>query len=105
MSASNRTLIKVGASTETEMKEKQSRVEDALHAISVAAGENAFENNAATGEFGDMEAMDFIDPTKVTRLGLQNAASIASPILAKDCIIAEAPKHGSPAPGELPQGD
>ncbi len=148
-------LVKVGASTETEMKEKKSRVEDALHATRAAVAEgigpgggvallrarhaldtlhgatlgqdagirivrraleeplrqivaNAgqepsvvlarvveaagnFGYNAATGEYGDMMAMGIIDPTKVTRLGLQNAASIAGLILTTDCIIAEAP--------------
>jgi chaperonin GroEL len=156
-------LIKVGASTETEMKEKKSRVEDALHATraavaegigagggvallragsallplhfgtlgqdagvkivrraleeplrqivtnaggepsvvlgKVAAGDGAFGYNAATGEYGDMLAMGIIDPTKVTRLGLQNAASIASLILTTDCVIVEAPKR------EQPQGE
>jgi chaperonin GroEL len=149
-------LLKVGASTETEMKEKKSRVEDALHATRAAVAEgigagggiallrarpvldalpgrslgqdagvkivrraleeplrqivaNAggepsivvdrvvsgagnFGYNAATGEFGDLVAMGVIDPTKVTRLGLQNAASIASLILTTDCIIAERTK-------------
>ncbi len=146
-------LLKVGASTETEMKEKKSRVEDALHATRAAvaegvgagggvallrarpaldalsgrslgqdagvrivrraleeplrqivanaggepsivverivAGTGNFGYNAATGEFGDLVAMGVIDPTKVTRLGLQNAASIASLILTTDCIIVE----------------
>ncbi len=150
-------LIKVGASTETEMKEKKSRVEDALHATraavaegigagggvallrarsaldtlqfgvlaqdagvkivrraleeplrqivanagqepsvvlgKVVAGEAAFGYDAATGEYGDMIALGIIDPTKVTRLGLQNAASIASLILTTDCVIVEAPKR------------
>jgi len=149
-------LIKVGASTETEMKEKKSRVEDALHATRAAvaegigagggvallrarhaldalegkslgqdaavkivrraleeplrqivansggepaivtarvlAGSGNFGYNAATGEFGDVAAMGILDPTKVTRLGLQNAASIASLILTTDCIIVERPK-------------
>ena len=162
-------LIKVGASTETEMKEKKSRVEDALHATRaavaegigagggvallrarrvldglrcgsleqdagvrivrraleeplrqivanaggepsvvldrVATGANAFGYNAATGEYGDMMAMGIIDPTKVTRLGLQNAASIASLILTTDCIIVDAPQHGAPEPEDLPRGD
>jgi chaperonin GroEL len=153
-------LIKVGASTETEMKEKKSRVEDALHATraavaegigagggvallrarraldpmhggtlsqdagvkivrraleeplrqivnnaggepsvvleNVAAGDAAYGYNAATGEYGDMLAMGIIDPTKVTRLGLQNAASIASLILTTDCIIVEAPTRKLP---------
>jgi chaperonin GroEL len=151
-------LIKVGASTETEMKEKKSRVEDALHATRAAvaegigagggvallrarraldalhggsldrdagirivhraleeplrqivanaggepsvvlekvmAGDAAFGYNAATGEYGDMIAMGIIDPTKVTRLGLQNAASIAGLIVTTDCVIVEAPRHG-----------
>jgi len=149
-------LIKVGASTETEMKEKKSRVEDAMHATraavaegigagggvallrarsaldslhfdvlgqdagikivrraleeplrqivanagqepsvvlgKVVAGDSSFGYDAASGEYGDMIALGIIDPTKVTRLGLQNAASIASLILTTDCIIVEAPK-------------
>ena len=156
-------LIKVGASTELEMKEKKSRVEDALHATRAAVAEgigpgggvaflraglvldtltaanmaqnagikivrraleeplrqivknaggepsvviekvlNATGNhgyNAATGEYGDMPAMGVIDPTKVTRLGLQNAASIASLILTTDCVIAE-----KPSPAMMPAG-
>jgi chaperonin GroEL len=156
-------LIKVGASTELEMKEKKSRVEDALHATRAAvaegigagggvallrarpaldsvkaeslaqqagvkivhraleeplrqivanaggepsivlervlAGTGNFGYNAANSEFGDVAAMGIIDPTKVTRLGLQNAASIASLILTTDCIIVEKPKQATPARG------
>jgi chaperonin GroEL (HSP60 family) len=55
----------------------------------VLAGDGAFGYNAATGQYGDMIEMGIIDPTKVTRLGLQNAASIASLILTTDCIIVE----------------
>jgi chaperonin GroEL len=162
-------LIKVGASTELEMKEKKSRVEDALHATRAAvaegigagggvallrarpvldtlhsdslareaaikivrraleeplrqivanaggepsivlervvAGTGSFGYNAATGKFGDVAAMGIIDPTKVTRLGLQNAASIASLILTTDCIIVEKPKsEHAPAPGMSDMG-
>lgn len=160
-------LIKVGASTETAMKEKKSRVEDALHATRAAveegigpgggmallradealgnlpldniaqdAGikivrralqeplrqivENAggepsviieevlkgtgnYGHNAATGEFGDMFTMGIIDPTKVTRLGLENAASIASLILTTDCIVAEMPQAAN-IPHMPPEG-
>ena len=149
-------LIKVGASTESELKEKKSRVEDAIHATRaavaegigagggvallrarralddiapstlgrqagvdilrraleeplrqivanagqepavvaarVSAGEGNFGYNAATEQYGDMVAMGVIDPTKVTRLGLQNAASIAGLILTTDCVIVERPK-------------
>jgi chaperonin GroEL len=52
----------------------------------------AFGYNAASGEYGDMLAMGVIDPVKVTRLALQNAASIAALVLTTDCLIADAPK-------------
>jgi chaperonin GroEL len=147
-------VVKVGAATETEMKERKARVEDALHATHAAIeegvlpgggvallrartsiaqlrGENAdqdagirivmraledplrqivanageepsvvlarvaegagdFGFNAATGEYGDMVAMGVLDPCKVTRSALQNAASIAGLILTTDCMIAQA---------------
>ena len=57
----------------------------------VIEGEGAFGYNAATDQYGDMVEMGVIDPTKVTRLGLQNAASIASLILTTDCVIVERP--------------
>ncbi len=149
-------LIRVGAATELEMKEKKARVEDALHATRAAVeegivagggvalirarstmakvkGENAdqeagikivlraveeplrmivsnagdepsvvlnkvvegkgnFGYNAATGEYGDLVQMGVLDPTKVTRCALQNAASIAGLILTTDAMVAEAPK-------------
>jgi chaperonin GroEL len=158
-------LIKVGASTELEMKEKKSRVEDALHATRAAvaegigagggvallrarpvldalsngslarnagigivrraleeplrqivanaggepsivvervlAGKGSFGYNAASDTFGDLLGMGIIDPTKVTRLGLQNAASIASLILTTDCIIVEKPKREPPPAGDM----
>jgi chaperonin GroEL len=146
-------LIKVGGATETEMKERKVRVEDALHATRAAVeegivpgggvalvrtrrallglhgenpeqdagirivlraleeplrqivanagleasvvlsrvseGEGGFGCNAATGEYGDMMQMGVIDPTKVTRHALQNAASVAALILTTDCLIAD----------------
>ena len=150
-------LIKVGAATETELKERKVRVEDALHATRAAVAEGivpgggvalvrarhalkdlgganldetsgvrivaraleeplrnivanagqepsvvfnmvdasntpAFGYNAASGDYGDMLAMGVIDPVKVTRLALQNAASIAALVLTTDCLIAEAPR-------------
>ncbi len=159
-------LIKVGAATETELKERKLRVEDALHATRAAVEEgivpgggvallrarlalrtlvapnldqesgvrivrraleeplrrivsNAADEpsivlhkvdestqrnygyNAATREYGDMLEMGVIDPAKVTRLALQNAASIASLILTTDCMVAIAPKK-PPAEGGLP---
>ncbi|HLM52424.1 MAG TPA: chaperonin GroEL [Pseudoxanthomonas sp.] len=156
-------VIKVGASTEIEMKEKKARVEDALHATraaveegvvpgggvaliralqalgelkgsnedqnhginiakrameaplreivancgeepsvilnKVAAGEGNFGYNAATGEFGDMIAFGILDPTKVTRSALQNAASIAGLMITTEAMVAEAPKKEEPAAG------
>ncbi|SOY57248.1 chaperone Hsp60 (GroEL), part of GroE chaperone system [Cupriavidus taiwanensis] len=152
-------VIKVGAATEVEMKEKKARVEDALHAtraaveegivpgggvallraraaISALTGENADQNagikivlrameeplrqivlnageeasvvvakviegkgnygyNAASGEYGDLVEMGVLDPTKVTRTALQNAASVASLMLTTDCAVAETPKEES----------
>ena len=149
-------VIKVGAATEVEMKEKKARVEDALHATRAAVeegvvpgggvaliraqkalekleganedqtvgirilaraieeplrqivenagedasvilnrvkeGKNSFGYNAATGEFGDMIEMGILDPTKVTRLALQNAASVAGLLLTTEVMVAEAPK-------------
>ncbi len=159
-------LIKVGAATETELKERKLRVEDALHATRAAveegivpgggvallrarrvldglegatldetsgirlvaraleeplrrivsnagdepsvilnrvdaASDPAFGYNAATRAYGDLLQMGVIDPAKVTRLALQNAASIASLILTTDCMIADAPKASS---ADLPAG-
>ena len=149
-------VIKVGAATEMEMKEKKARVEDALHATRAAVEEgvvpgggvamiralqaikdlkginhdqdvginiarrameeplrqivaNAGEEpsvvankvkegtgnygyNAATGEFGDMIAMGILDPTKVARTALQNAASVAGLMITTEAMVAELPK-------------
>ncbi|MEN9420398.1 MAG: hypothetical protein RI988_4019 [Pseudomonadota bacterium] len=149
-------VVKVGAATETELKERKVRVEDALHATRAAveegivpggavtllrmrralgslAGESldeesglrivhraleeplrrllanaglepsvivaridaqddpAFGFNAATGAYGDLLKMGVIDPAKVTRLALQNAASVSALVLTIDCLIAAAP--------------
>jgi chaperonin GroEL len=162
-------VIKVGAATEIEMKEKKARVEDALHATRAAveegvvpgggvaliraqkaldkleganedqtvgiailrrsieeplrqivenAGEDAavilnkvkdgkgsYGYNAATGHFGDLIEAGILDPTKVTRLALQNAASVAGLLLTTEVMIAEAPKeepeHGHGPPGGM----
>lgn len=162
-------LIKVGAATETELKERKLRVEDALHATRAAveegivpgggvallrarralagltgstldetsgiqlvsraleeplrrivsnsgdepsvilnrvseAPDHAFGYNAATRTYGDLLQMGVIDPAKVTRLALQNAASIASLILTTDCMIANAPPRASDEAALGPQG-
>jgi len=148
-------VVKVGAATETEMKEKKARVEDALHATRAAVeegivpgggvaliraqsvldklkvdeeqqfgvtivrraieepirqiaanageegsivvqkvreGKGSFGWNAATGEYGDLVAMGVIDPVKVVRSSLQNAASVASLMLTTEALVAERPK-------------
>ena len=155
-------VIKVGAATEVEMKEKKARVEDALHATRAAVeegivagggvallrakqavgtikGDNADQDagvklilkaieaplreivnnaggeasvvvnevlngkgnygfNAANDTYGDMLKMGILDPTKVTRTALQNAASVASLLLTTECMVAEAPKDEAAAP-------
>ncbi|OHE57514.1 MAG: chaperonin GroL [Thiobacillus sp. GWE1_62_9] len=149
-------VIKVGAATEVEMKEKKARVEDALHATRAAVeegivpgggvallrakaaaaavkgdnhdqdagvkivlraieeplrqivkncgeepsvvvnkvleGKGNFGYNAGSSEYGDMVAMGVLDPTKVTRTALQNAASIAGLMLTTDCMVADLPE-------------
>ena len=154
-------VIKVGASTEIEMKEKKARVEDALHATRAAVeegvvpgggvalvralvavgdlkgsnedqdhgiqialramesplreivanageepsvilnkvkeGKGNFGYNAANGEFGDMVEFGILDPTKVTRSALQNAASIAGLMITTEAMVAESPKKDEPA--------
>jgi chaperonin GroEL len=161
-------VIKVGAATEVEMKEKKARVEDALHATraaveegivpgggvallrakvavsglkgdnhdqdagitivlrameaplraivqnagdepsvvvnKVSEGSGSFGYNAASGEYGDMLAMGVVDPTKVTRVALQNAASIAGLMLTTACMVAELPED-KPAAGGMGGGD
>ena len=156
-------VIKVGATTEIEMKEKKARVEDALHATraaveegivagggvalirargaiakvkgdnhdqdagvkivlraveeplrqivanagvepsvvvnNVAAGKGNYGFNAANETYGDMVEMGVLDPTKVTRSALQNAASVAGLMLTTECMIAELPKEEGPAMG------
>jgi chaperonin GroEL len=155
-------VIKVGAATEVEMKEKKARVEDALHATraaveegvvpgggvaliravaaisklkgdnddqnvgiailkraveeplrqivanaggdasvvlnAVAEGKGDFGYNAATGEYGDMIKEGILDPTKVTRFALQNAASVSGLLLTTEAMVADAPqREGAPA--------
>ncbi|ACC71508.1 chaperonin GroEL [Paraburkholderia phymatum] len=161
-------VIKVGAATEVEMKEKKARVEDALHAtraaveegivagggvalirarsaISGVKGDNADQDagikivlrameeplrqivtnggeeasvvvaavaggtgnygyNAATGEYGDLVEAGVVDPTKVTRTALQNAASVAGLLLTTDAAVCELPKEDAPMPGGMPGG-
>lgn len=156
-------VIKVGAASEIEMKEKKARVEDALHATRAAVEEGVVagggvalvrvmqslkntkgdneaqtvgvqlicraleaplrqivtnagyessvtlnkvvENkgnygfNAATGEYGDMLEMGILDPTKVTRTALQQAASVAGMMITTECMITELPKEEAAMPG------
>ncbi|MEX3856693.1 chaperonin GroEL [Paraburkholderia sp. BR10923] len=63
----------------------------------VAEGSGNYGYNAATGEYGDLVETGVVDPTKVTRTALQNAASVASLLLTTDATVHEAPKHAAPA--------
>jgi chaperonin GroEL len=155
-------VIKVGAATETEMKERKARVEDALHATRAAVeegivpgggvallraqkaleklevtdeervgvsiirraleeplrqiaanagqegsiivqkvreGKGAYGYNARTDEFGDLIAQGVIDPVKVVRSALQNAASVSGLLLTTEALVAEKPKEDKPAAG------
>jgi chaperonin GroEL len=155
-------VINVGAATETEMKEKKARVEDALHATRAAVEEGivpgggtaliraqaavgnlhllgdeetgagivsraieaplrqlaanagregalivenvktnkqGFGYNVATDKYEDLVAAGVVDPTKVTRSALQNAASIAGLLLTTECLICEKPESSKPAAG------
>jgi chaperonin GroEL len=65
----------------------------------ILAGKGNFGFNAANDTYGDMIEMGILDPTKVTRTALQNAASVASLMLTTEAMIAEAPKDDSPMGG------
>ena len=67
----------------------------------VQQGSGNFGFNAATGEYGDMVEMGVLDPTKVTRTALQNAASIAGLMLTTECMVAELAED-KPAGGGMP---
>jgi chaperonin GroEL len=64
----------------------------------VKDGKGAFGYNAQNGDFGDMIEMGILDPTKVTRLALQNAASVAGLLLTTEAMVAELPKKETPMP-------
>src|SRR5204863_9069768 len=70
----------------------------------VKAGKGSFGYNAATGSFGDMLDEGILDPTKVTRLALQNAASVAGLLLTTEVMVAEAPKGEEHAHGGMGAG-
>ena len=70
----------------------------------VKEGKGSFGYNAATGKFGDMLEEGILDPTKVTRLALQNAASVSGLLLTTEVMIAEAPKDEEHSHGGMPPG-
>ena len=70
----------------------------------VAEGKGNYGYNAATGEYGDMIAFGILDPTKVTRSALQNAASIAGLMITTEAMVAEAPKKDESAGGGMGGG-
>ena len=63
------------------------------------AGKGNYGYNAQNGQYGDMIEMGLLDPTKVTRTALQNAASVASLMLTTEAMVAETPKEETPMPG------
>jgi chaperonin GroEL len=70
----------------------------------VAAGTGNYGYNAATGEYGDLVEAGVVDPTKVTRTALQNAASVAGLLLTTDAAVCELPKEDAPMGGGMPGG-
>ncbi len=70
----------------------------------IAAGKGDYGYNAATGEYVNMFGAGIIDPTKVTRLALENAASIASLLLTTECVVADEPEGDAPAMPAMPPG-
>src|ERR687893_204232 len=101
-------VVKVGAATETAMKEKKRRIEDAVAATKAAVEEGIVPGGgvalleAATGEYVDLVAAGVIDPAMVTRSALQNAASIAKNILTTEAIVAEVPEKETGGGGGMP---
>jgi chaperonin GroEL len=74
-------------------------VEGSVVLNKVKEGEGNFGYNAATGEYTDMIEAGILDPTKVTRSALQNAASIAGLMITTEAMVAELPKKDEPMPG------
>ena len=70
----------------------------------VIEGKGSFGYNAASSEYGDMLDMGVVDPTKVTRVALQNAASIAGLMLTTACMVAEHPEDKPAMPGGMGGG-
>lgn len=78
--------------------------EDSIVLQKVKEGENDFGYNARTDMYENLYPVGVIDPTKVTRLALENAASIASLLLTTECVVAEEPEEGKSAPAVPPMG-
>src|SRR6266496_906222 len=100
-------VVKVGAATETEMKEKKHRVEDALQATRAALEEGIVPGGGvallnAADKVKDLVKSGIIDPTMVTRSALQNAASIGKNILTTEAIVAEVPEKDKGAGAGMP---
>ena len=81
-----------------------SGIEGSIVVMKVQEGEGAFGFNARTEEYCDMKAAGVIDPTKVTRVALENAASIAGMVLTTECVINDIPKEEAGAGAGMPNG-
>jgi chaperonin GroEL len=79
-------------------------VEPSVVVNNVEAGKGNYGYNAANETYGDMIEMGILDPTKVTRSALQNAASVAGLMLTTDCMVAELPKDDAPAMPDMGGG-
>ena len=83
---------------------KNSGDEPSVVLAKVLEGTGAYGYNASNGTYGDMIELGIIDPTKVTRLALQNSASVAGLLLTTEAMIAESPKKDEPMGGMPPGG-
>ena len=96
-------VIRVGGATEVEVKERKDRVDDAMHATRAAVEEGVLPGGAQNNEYVNLVAKGIIDPTKVVRAALQNAASIAGLLITTEAMVAERPKKESATPS-MPGG-
>ena len=97
-------VIRVGGATEIEVKERKDRVDDAMHATRADNETYTYGYDAQEGQYGDLVSKGIIDPTKVVRTALQDAASIAGLLTTTEAMVAEKPKKETPAMPGMPPG-
>ena len=97
-------IVKRVLSTPLRQLVDNAGIEDALVVQEVSKGKGAFGYDVATGEYTDLVQAGVLDPAKVTRTALQNAASIAGLMLTMECMVTDLPEEDKPAPAPGPDG-